>query len=273
MKLHTLIAAAVFVLTSNSTFASGNHAGGHGHGSQDSAVGVPGRAEQVTRTVEVDMTDNMRFSPASIQVKQGETIRFKVKNSGHLKHEFVLGTDKELKDHYQAMLKNPEMEHEEANMITLAGSKSGEVIWQFTKAGKVHFACLQPGHYDAGMKGAVSVAKTAFKATSVSAPRPTATPEAPQTASSTAAPVAGAASATVASTELVDGEVRKIDLANKKITLRHGEIKSVSMPPMTMVFQVTDAALLDNIKVGDKVRFAAEKGTSGFVVTQIQLAQ
>lgn len=68
--------------------------------------------------------------------------------------------------HYQAMLKNPEMEHEEANMITLAGSKTGEMIWQFTKAGKVDFACLQPGHYDAGMKGAVSVTKTSFKATS-----------------------------------------------------------------------------------------------------------
>lgn len=66
--------------------------------------------------------------------------------------------------HYQAMLKNPEMEHEEANMITLAGSKTGEMIWQFTKAGKVDFACLQPGHYDAGMKGAVSVTKTSFKA-------------------------------------------------------------------------------------------------------------
>jgi uncharacterized cupredoxin-like copper-binding protein len=97
MKLHTRIAATVFVLASDSTFASGNHAGGHG--SEDSAISLPSRAEQVTRTVEADMTDNMRFSPAGIQVKQGETIRFKVKNSGQLKHEFELGTDKELKDH------------------------------------------------------------------------------------------------------------------------------------------------------------------------------
>ena len=51
------------------------------------------------------------------------------------------------------------MEHSDPNMITLGGSQSGEVVWQFTKAGKVDFACLQPGHFDAGMKGKVSVAK------------------------------------------------------------------------------------------------------------------
>lgn len=158
MKLHPLIAAAVFLLASNSTFASGNHGGDHNHSSEGSAIGLPGRAEEVTRTVAVDMTDNMRFNPASIQVKQGETIRFRVKNSGQLKHEFVLGTDKELKEHYQAMLKHPEMEHEEPNMVTLAEGKRGEVVWRFTKAGKVDFACLQPGHYDAGMKGQVNVA-------------------------------------------------------------------------------------------------------------------
>lgn len=172
MKHHTLIAATIFALASSVSLASGNHAGGHSHGGEDSAIGAPGKADQVTRTVEVDMTDNMRFSPASIQVKQGETIRFKVKNSGQVKHEFVLGTDKELKEHYQVMLKNPEMEHEEPNMITLAGGKTGEVIWQFTKAGKVDFACLQPGHYDAGMKGAVTVAKGGAKAGAKSGAKP-----------------------------------------------------------------------------------------------------
>lgn len=114
-----------------------------------------------TRTINVDMTDGMRFTPADIKVKQGETVRFVVKNSGQLKHELVLGTEKELKEHYEAMKKNPEMEHADPNMVTLAAGKSGEIVWQFTKAGKVDFACLQPGHYDAGMKGAVTVAKTA----------------------------------------------------------------------------------------------------------------
>jgi len=136
------------------------------HGDEDhSAIGAPGQPGKVTRTVTVDMTDAMRFNPASITARQGETIRFTVKNSGQLKHEFVLGTEKELKEHYELMKKFPEMEHSDPNMVTVAPGKTGEVVWQFTKAGKVDFACLQPGHYDAGMKGAVNVAATKAAAT------------------------------------------------------------------------------------------------------------
>ena len=137
--------------------AADGHAHEHGQGDAD-AIGTPGKAAKVTRTVTVDMTDAMRFTPASISAKQGETIRFTVKNSGKVKHEFVLGTEKELKEHYQLMKKFPEMEHSDPQMVTVAPGKTGEVIWQFTKAGKIDFACLQPGHYDAGMKGAVTVA-------------------------------------------------------------------------------------------------------------------
>ncbi|MBT2333049.1 cupredoxin family protein [Variovorax paradoxus] len=152
--------AALATLAAAGASAAGNHAGGHGHDA-DEAIGKPGVAAKATRTVHVDMTDSMRFAPADIRVKQGETVRFVVKNSGQLKHELVLGTEKELKEHYEAMKKNPEMEHDDPNMVTLAAGKSGEIVWQFTKAGKVDFACLQPGHYDAGMKGAVNVSKTA----------------------------------------------------------------------------------------------------------------
>lgn len=139
--------------------ASGNHAGGHGH-EADEATGKPGVAAKAMRTINVEMTDSMRFTPTDIAVKQGETVRFVIKNTGQLKHELVLGTEKELKEHYEVMKKNPEMEHADPNMLTLAGGKTGEIIWQFTKAGKVDFACLQPGHYDAGMKGAVNVSKS-----------------------------------------------------------------------------------------------------------------
>lgn len=135
--------------------AADGHA--HSHGDSD-AIGEAGKAAKVTRTVNVDMTDNMRFTPSSLDVKQGETVRFVVKNSGGVKHEFVLGTQAELKEHYELMKKFPEMEHSDPNQVTVAPGKTGEVIWQFTKAGKVDFACLQPGHYDAGMKGAVTVA-------------------------------------------------------------------------------------------------------------------
>ena len=146
--------------------AIGGHAHTHthththslGHTDPDThSIGTPGQAAKVTRTVNVDMTDAMRFSPASITARQGETIRFTVRNAGQVKHEFVLGTEKELKEHYELMKKFPEMEHSDPNMVTVAPGKTGEVIWQFTKAGKIDFACLQPGHYDAGMKGAVNV--------------------------------------------------------------------------------------------------------------------
>ena len=137
--------------------AADGHAHNHGHGDAD-AIGVEGQSAKVTRTVTVDMADTMRFTPSSISAKQGETIRFTVKNAGKIKHEFVLGTEKELKEHYELMKKFPEMEHSDPNMVTVAPGKTGEVIWQFTKAGKIDFACLQPGHYDAGMNGAVSVA-------------------------------------------------------------------------------------------------------------------
>jgi uncharacterized cupredoxin-like copper-binding protein len=163
MKSRNILIAIPGILLAMSAMASGNHAGGHGHGAD--AIGKPGVASKVTRTVIVDMTDDMRFHSSNIAVKQGETIRFVARNSGKVKHEMVLGTIKDLKEHYEVMKKNPEMEHAENNMVTVAPGKSGEIIWQFTKTGKVDFACLQPGHFDAGMKGLVNVAsnKTAAK--------------------------------------------------------------------------------------------------------------
>ena len=150
------IATCVILTGATAAFSAGNHAGGHAHAEE--SIGKAGDATKVSRTVTVDMTDAMRFNPSSLDVKQGETIRLIVKNSGKVKHELVLGTEKELKEHYEVMKKNPEMEHEDSNMLTVAPGKTGEMIWQFTKAGKIDFACLQPGHYDAGMKGLVNVA-------------------------------------------------------------------------------------------------------------------
>jgi uncharacterized cupredoxin-like copper-binding protein len=101
----------------------------------------------------------MRYTPAEVQVRQGETVRFVVKNKGQIKHELSLGTEKELLEHLEVMRKFPDMEHDEPGKVNLAPGKQGEIIWQFTKAGVVNFACLMPGHYEAGMKGAVSVGK------------------------------------------------------------------------------------------------------------------
>ena len=157
MKFKLIIAAISTVLlvsTATLSFATGNHAGGH---ADSDAIGKPGKAVDAKRTITVDMLDSMRFNPQSITVKQGETIKFVVKNSGKVKHEMVLGTEKELKEHYELMKKNPEMEHDDDNQVTVQPGKTGEIIWQFTKTGKVNFACLQLGHFDAGMKGVVMV--------------------------------------------------------------------------------------------------------------------
>ncbi|MDZ7890546.1 MAG: cupredoxin family protein [Rhodoferax sp.] len=149
------IASSAVLASAGATFAAGSHAGGHGHGTE--AIGKPGVAAKATRTVQIDMTDNMRFTPDTVTVRRGETVRFVVKNSGKLKHEFNLGTEKDLREHYEMMKKFPEMEHDEPNIASVEPGQTGEVIWQFTKAGTVNFACLHPGHYEAGMKGAVKV--------------------------------------------------------------------------------------------------------------------
>ena len=154
MKSRNLLIAVPSLFLTMSAMASGTHVGGH----DDEAIGKPGMSSKVTRTITMDMADSMRFSVPNVTAKQSETIRFVVKNSGKVKHEMVLGTEKELKEHYEVMKKNPEMEHADANMVTVAPGQSGEIIWQFTRSGKVDFACLQPGHYDAGMKGVITVA-------------------------------------------------------------------------------------------------------------------
>lgn len=150
-----LVIASIAI--SGGAFASGSHSGGHDDG--ETAIGKPGVAAKANRTVAIDMSDTMRYTPSEIQVKQGETIRFVIKNSGKVKHELSLGTEKELLEHLAQMKKFPDMEHDEPSKISLAPGKQGEIVWQFTKAGAVNFACLMPGHYEAGMKGAVKVGK------------------------------------------------------------------------------------------------------------------
>ena len=163
MKIHTGTTALfplLLALTPLVAFASGNHAGGHAHGT--TVIGQVGKTSEVTRTIQVEMLDTMRFNPGSFAVNQGETIRFLVKNAGKLKHEFVLGTKKDLDAHYEVMKKFPNMEHADDNMLSVAPGQTGEMTWKFSRAGTVHVACLHPGHYDAGMKAEVVV--TARKA-------------------------------------------------------------------------------------------------------------
>lgn len=158
VKLAQGAVAAGALLLSFGAMAAPGHGAGHGGGHDSAApIGKPGNPAKVSRTIVVDMTDAMRFTPDKIDVKAGETIRFKVSNSGKIRHEMVLGTTADLNSHYQMMLKDPGMRHEEPNSVSLEAGKAGDIVWTFDKAGTVAFACLEPGHYPAGMKGAVSV--------------------------------------------------------------------------------------------------------------------
>ena len=123
--------------------------------------GIAGDTKAGLRTVTVTMTDNMRFTPDRIDVRQGETVKIVIKNSGKMLHEFVLGTTQELLAHAALMLKFPNMEHDEPYMAHVPVGKSGQIIWTFNRAGDFEFACLIAGHYQAGMKGTVKVTAAA----------------------------------------------------------------------------------------------------------------
>jgi uncharacterized cupredoxin-like copper-binding protein len=109
------------------------------------------------RTVRVEMNDQMRFHPAELTVKRGETVRFIPVNKGQVLHEMVLGTMQDLKKHAELMKKHPGMEHDEPHMAHVAPGKSGQIGWQFTRAGEFYYGCLIPGHLEAGMLGKVRV--------------------------------------------------------------------------------------------------------------------
>jgi len=124
---------------------------------EEHAFGREGDAKKVARTVKVEMSDRMRFTPASLTVKQGQTVKFLVKNNGKVMHEMVIGSIKELKEHAEMMKQHPSMEHDEPFMAHVAPGKTETMIWHFTKAGEFQFGCLVPGHFEAGMVGQIRV--------------------------------------------------------------------------------------------------------------------
>ena len=162
MIFRMLRAAAIFTL-----FVSGQ-VGAHGEATHDRKSARPvsteerefgreGDPKNATRTVKVDLSDNMRFMPADLTIRQDETVIFVVRNTGKVMHEMVIGPMRELKEHAEMMKKHPAMEHDEPYMVHVAPRKTGTMVWQFTKAGEFHFGCLVPGHFEAGMVGQIRV--------------------------------------------------------------------------------------------------------------------
>ncbi len=135
-------------------------AGAPGHSHAGFSAGEPGNPKKPSREIVVTMHEgdgNMRFSHNDIKVRRGEQIKFVLKNAGELDHEFVLATIKDNDKHAKLMIKYPDMEHADPNAKRVATKKSDEMLWRFTKAGEFEFACLIPGHREAGMRGKIVV--------------------------------------------------------------------------------------------------------------------
>jgi len=124
---------------------------------QEHPWGREGDPKKATRTVEIRMSDKMRFTPDVLKVKQGETVRFVVKNDGKAMHEMVIGTLAELKSHGELMKKFPNMEHDEPYMAHVGPGQRQRITWRFTEAGTFYAGCLLPGHWEAGMKATIVV--------------------------------------------------------------------------------------------------------------------
>jgi uncharacterized cupredoxin-like copper-binding protein len=161
--LATVVLAIGLPILSPMALASGSHGGGHDQAkidyseAEEHEFGKAGDPAKATKTIEIDMSDGLRFSPSDMTVKRGETVKFVVRNGGKLRHEMVLGTDDSLHEHAKLMMKFPGMEHDEPHMAHVAPGESSVMGWQFMKAGTFHFGCLVPGHYEGGMKGTITV--------------------------------------------------------------------------------------------------------------------
>ena len=136
----------------------------HSHGDDHADTSAP-TALVVSRSIEVRMDDQMRFTPSSIEVRAGETIRFVVHNAGKTAHELVLGSDEAIRAHAQAMQQGAGHgdghSHGTGASIEVAAGRKGELVVRFDQATTLQMACLIPGHYEAGMRGTVTVSEAA----------------------------------------------------------------------------------------------------------------
>ena len=231
------LSTALAVFLSAPAFAAGSH--------DDHAmmmVGMPGDADAVDRMIHVVMKTGsdggMTFEPALIEVAMGETIHFHVMNQSDQEHQFVIDTVEGNAKHKAAMEKM-DMEHDDPNSVRLDAGTVGGVYWKFTKMGAFEFACLLPGHYDAGMNGAITVSEKMAHSDSHGASH-------------------GSGHGQGAELEYTTGKIKKINDKSGKVTIIHGPLSNLDMPAMTMVFRA-DEETIAKMSVGQKIEFAADR--------------
>ena len=158
-RLVTLLAAACTLATASAV------AHGDGHARRETRVisgeqhdwGREGDPRNAKRTVRIEMSDAMRYSPARFEVKRGETLKLVVRNRGKVMHELVIGTRAEMERHAELMRRHPGMEHDEPYMAHVPPGQSRSLTWTFDKTGTFMYGCLVPGHWEAGMQGSIEV--------------------------------------------------------------------------------------------------------------------
>ena len=112
-----------------------------------------GLSSEVSKKIEIELNDQFRFSPEVIPVAVGETLQLDFKNTGQIRHEWVIGTPFEISEHLELIRRFPDMEHDEPHNVHVDPGQSRTLVWQFNREGRFEYACLLPGHYEAGMRG------------------------------------------------------------------------------------------------------------------------
>ncbi|PWQ92913.1 cupredoxin domain-containing protein [Leucothrix pacifica] len=173
-KINTwLLASLLTVGFSGASFASAEgeakddgHGDGHGdghvmeghEGHKMSAVGMPAEKGAVAnKTITVHMMDTMRFNFSTLNIEEGDIVKFVVMNKGKIPHEFGIGSIEEQVAHRDMMKKMPGMKHEDGSTVSVEPGKSKELVWQFIGDATAQFACNVPGHFEAGMKAEVEL--------------------------------------------------------------------------------------------------------------------
>ncbi|MCU0927155.1 MAG: cupredoxin family protein [Hydrogenophaga sp.] len=163
IRRHTTQLVALAPLAWLAPGAAHAHAEHHGRAATGPVVkeqkpwGIAAEPKEAKRRIDIRMTDDMRFTPSHIHVREGEVLRLRAVNTGKVMHEIVIGTPEELQAHAELMKKHPNMEHEEPYMAHVSPGRSGDIVWHFNRPGNFEFACLIPGHFEAGMRGTIRV--------------------------------------------------------------------------------------------------------------------
>ena len=222
-----LLSTAITFVFATGAFADVGHAKKETSEAPEMMIGMPGDSAKVDRTIDVILLENddgeMLIQSEEMNIKQGETILFKIKNEGELEHEFVLDTVERNAEHKIEMAKM-DMEHDDPNRIRLNSGASGEVVWTFANAGTFEAACLIPGHYESGMHREVAVSEKMAQA----------------------------------DLKYSTGTIKKINAKSGKVTVKHGPLVNLGMDGMTMVFRA-DKDMISKMSVGQDIEFVEER--------------